>query len=265
MKKLIIMVFIAIVSINLYGGMGSTVSKFAIKKVVNKAVVYESKNIYDRKIYNLVNRYGDQVNKVFNRYGDGSINIVKRYGKTGIKNINIHGNEFINVEKKFPGLGLKIIETYGDNFAETVYKKSSKRVLIDIKSNKFIKKDISKYIKSPEEIEIYKNLKTKAVEVNGRPCLVRDDINVAIVDNNGITNLERMKNGLAPIDETGRPYNLHHIGQKMDSPFVELKESEHIGYSNIIHKNNIETQIDRSKYAIQRLIHWKEEAKRLER
>jgi hypothetical protein len=263
MKKLITLFFIVVLSINVYGLGASVFIKGIGKKVIGKTVMSESKEIYDITLKKLKKEYGDSVYKIFDRHGVKGVKIVKIYGKRGIKNINKYGDEFINVEERFPGLGLDIVETYGDNFAEIVYKKNIKSVLIDIKSNKFITSNIKKYVKSPEEIDVYKRVKTKVMKVNGRPCLVRDDIDINILDNKGLTNLERMKMGLAPIDEAGRPYNLHHIGQQMDSPFVELKEAEHIEYSEIIHKKNIETQIDRSKYAIQRLMHWKEEAKRL--
>ncbi len=263
MKKLIILFCIIMLSINGYAVGGGVVLKGFSKKVIGKKVISESKEVYKRNLSILRKKYGNYVKEISYKHGVKGIDIVKIYSENGIKNINKYGVEFINVEERFPGLGLDIVETYGDNFAEIVYKKNIKSVLIDIKSNKFITSNIKKYVKSPEEIDVYKRVKTKVMKVNGRPCLVRDDIDINILDNKGLTNLERMKMGLAPIDEAGRPYNLHHIGQQMDSPFVELKEAEHIEYSEIIHKKNIETQIDRSKYAIQRLMHWKEEAKRL--
>lgn len=31
-----------------------------------------------------------------------------------------------------------------------------------------------------------------------------------------------MEKGLSPLDKDGQPYELHHIGQKMDAPLAEL-------------------------------------------
>lgn len=41
-------------------------------------------------------------------------------------------------------------------------------------------------------------------------------------DDSGLTNVERMKQGNAPIGEDGRPVEIHHIGQKNDGPLVEV-------------------------------------------
>ena len=53
--------------------------------------------------------------------------------------------------------------------------------------------------------------------VNDRTVLKDTSINPDLIDEKGRTNLERMEKGLAPIDENGKPYNLHHIGQNADS------------------------------------------------
>ena len=52
--------------------------------------------------------------------------------------------------------------------------------------------------------------------------MVKNDIDLTKEDDFGRTNLERMKQGLAPLDKDGNPIELHHVGQKMDSPLAEL-------------------------------------------
>ena len=43
---------------------------------------------------------------------------------------------------------------------------------------------------------------------------------------------ERMKNGLSPLTKKGDTVELHHIGQKQDSPLAELATQEHRGKGN---------------------------------
>ena len=67
--------------------------------------------------------------------------------------------------------------------------------------------------------------------INGRTALVRK-IDLNYVDKNGMTNLQRIMNKKAPLDPTGIPYELHHIGQSNDSPLAILTHIEHMGEGN---------------------------------
>lgn len=64
--------------------------------------------------------------------------------------------------------------------------------------------------------------------VNNQLALVRD-IDLDFVDpDSGLTNLERMQDGLAALDpSTGNAYELHHVGQNMDSTLAILTKAEH--------------------------------------
>ena len=95
--------------------------------------------------------------------------------------------------------------------------------------------DVSEYLKtvspdiSPEELAIYENAGLKVEQVGGRVCLTQPDIDLDYKDANGMTNLERMENGLAPINpQDGLPYELHHVGQKNNAPLAELTHSQHM-------------------------------------
>ena len=116
-------------------------------------------------------------------------------------------------------------------------------------------------IRSEEEAEIYKEAGLESKEINGRECLVRTDINYEQVDDRGRTNLERMEKGLSPLDKDGQPYELHHIGQKMDAPLAELTKKEHIsdGNYNVLHESK-ESEISRSEFNKERADHWKARA-----
>ena len=87
-------------------------------------------------------------------------------------------------------------------------------------------------------------------------------------DEDGISNGDRIARGLAPLDsKTGKPIELHHLGQKPDSPLVELTEEEHRtgeyedGKKNqsLWHDNTIESEVhgEDSNWDQIRKAHWK--------
>ena len=109
------------------------------------------------------------------------------------------------------------------------------------------------------EAEIYMKANLKEVEINGKKCLIREDIDLDQTDEDGITNRDRMKLGLAPITKDGEKVELHHIGQKKDSPLAELTMNEHrgTGNDNVLHDKTKESEIDRNKFNTERSDHWK--------
>jgi len=96
-------------------------------------------------------------------------------------------------------------------------------------------------------------------EIAGRPCLIRNDFDSERVDAMGRTNKERMESGLAPLTNEGKPIELHHIGQKADSPLAELTMEEHRGKGNdtILHDKTVESEIDRNQFNMEKADHWK--------
>lgn len=89
-----------------------------------------------------------------------------------------------------------------------------------------------KNIHSYKEYTIYKNagLSPKRLP-NGKWALTRK-IDWKQVDSYGRSNIERVRQGLAPIDKTGTPFDLHHIGQKANSPLAILTYAEHHAKNN---------------------------------
>ena len=111
-----------------------------------------------------------------------------------------------------------------------------------------------------EEVEVYKDQKLKEKQVDGRQVLQRGDIDPNFKDEQGITNKERMENGGAPIVD-GKPVELHHIGQKQDSPFAELTSSVHKeNYRNLHDVPPQPSQIDRKSFAKEKADYWKKRA-----
>ena len=97
--------------------------------------------------------------------------------------------------------------------------------------------DAIKNIHSIEEYNIYK-------EANLIPTKLADDelvflrqIDWTITDASGRTNVQRVSSNLAPVDATGTPFELHHIGQRADSPLAVLSWAEHhsTGNHNVLH------------------------------
>ncbi len=117
-------------------------------------------------------------------------------------------------------------------------------------------------IGSEAEANIYKDAGLEAKEINGKPALVRTDIDLEQKDFFGTTNLERMEAGLAPLDKNGRPIDLHHIGQRQDSCLAELTRAEHCGSGNdnVLHNKRQESMINRDGFAKERAEHWKARA-----
>lgn len=131
--------------------------------------------------------------------------------------------------------------------------------------------EIINNITTMKQYEVLRNAGLKEIEINGNNCLVKENIDLDYTDEDGISNRERMELGLAPLDsKTGKPIELHHLGQKADSPLVELTEEEHRtgeyedGKKNqsLWHDNTIETEVhgEGNNWDQERKAHWKERA-----
>lgn len=127
-------------------------------------------------------------------------------------------------------------------------------------------------IKNLKQYEILKSAGLVEIEINGRKCLIKENIDLNYEDEDGITNRDRMAHGLSPLDiKTDKPIELHHLGQKINSPLVELTEEEHRtgeyedGKKNqsLWHDNSIVTEVhgEGSNWDQERKTYWKERAK----
>ena len=117
-------------------------------------------------------------------------------------------------------------------------------------------------IRSMDEYEVYKKAGLVEAEINGKKCLIRNDIDWNQKDAMGRTNKERVEQGLVPINKDGNVIELHHIGQHKDSPLAELTVQEHRGKENynIRHDGTKESEIDRQAFAKERAEHWESRA-----
>lgn len=123
-------------------------------------------------------------------------------------------------------------------------------------------------IKTIEEYNVYKEAGLYTKMVNGKLALVRNiDLDFVSELPNGerVTNLLRMQKGYAPIDPlTEKPYQLHHIGQSVDSPLAILSSTEHTGAGNngILHDlfiadgEGVHANLSNAEWAAQRSEFW---------
>ena len=121
-------------------------------------------------------------------------------------------------------------------------------------------------IGSWKEYEIYKNANLIESEIDGKKCLIRNNINCNQKDEMGRTNKERAEQGLSPINKDGKVIELHHIGQHSNSPLAELTQEEHRGKGNdgILHDKTKESEINRQAFAEERSNHWSARAQESE-
>lgn len=130
------------------------------------------------------------------------------------------------------------------------------------------------HIASLRELDIYKKANLKEAIIGGRPALIRTDIDwsdYSIRRNTWLrnkladydrwaeyNNADLIGEGYPPRDYNGDPYELHHIGQRQDSPLAELTWAEHMGDGNntILHQAGKESEIDREAFEQEKSAYW---------
>lgn len=125
--------------------------------------------------------------------------------------------------------------------------------------------EVNEHISSPEELDVYKQAGLVEKNVNGRICLIREDLDMEHVDkeSGGLTNAQLIAKGRAPYDpKTGEKIELHHMQQDFNAPFVELRAiSEHDLHTKTLHQSETESwRRDPEKvkeYRRQKNAHWK--------
>lgn len=121
--------------------------------------------------------------------------------------------------------------------------------------------DVIKQFHTKEEYEVFKQAGLSSKLVNGKLSLVRNNIDLNVVDDFGRSNLERMAKGLSPLDQNRLPYELHHIGQNADGSLAILTQAEHDNAA--LHGFKMVSEINRLEFAKQRAMFWKTMAKML--
>ena len=141
----------------------------------------------------------------------------------------------------------------------------------DIKEKTGWSDDIIDSIRTEEESSVYIN--AGLTEVNGN--LERSDIDWEakipqdridrmrtlygdeIADKwAGKTNMDLIREGKAPYGSDGELVNLHHVGQKSDSPLAELTNTEHKSNDGILHDKTKTSEIERTVFRAEREAYW---------
>ncbi len=86
--------------------------------------------------------------------------------------------------------------------------------------------DVIKQFNSMEQFEVCEKAGLKPGMIDGKSALLRE-IDLKQVDEAGLTNAQRIAKGQTPLDPDGIPYELHHVGQKVDSTLAILTKEEH--------------------------------------
>ena len=101
----------------------------------------------------------------------------------------------------------------------------------------------------------------KSSLINNKTALIREiDLNY-VDDATGSTNLQLMQRRNAPFDANGNKYELHHIGQKDDSPLAILTREEHDNTFLHTLTENFDNPSSKSKWSKTRSEFWTSYAK----
>ncbi|MBR6954675.1 MAG: hypothetical protein IKH77_06535 [Clostridia bacterium] len=120
--------------------------------------------------------------------------------------------------------------------------------------------DAIKSLHSVDEYKVYEAAGLYPTKMTNGSWAFVQDINWDLVDENGFTNLQRVtKLDLAPIDQAGKSYELHHIGQKADAPLAILTHDQHHAPKtyDIIHYADEGKDISESAWRKQKQNFWK--------
>lgn len=127
----------------------------------------------------------------------------------------------------------------GETFALKVATKNGLKMneAAKIQKESLLPMNVIKQLHSMDEYKIYKEAGLRPEMVNGKTALL-PNINLdykSFYQDQELTNLQRMRKGLPPIDpKSGKPYQLHHIGQKFKATLAVLTERQHQGNAAIL-------------------------------
>lgn len=101
------------------------------------------------------------------------------------------------------------------------------------------------------------------IKFAGNDFIKRDELfDPKETDGAGRSNVERMREGLAPLGKDGHPINLHHMKQQNNGVIVEASHTEHKNNSGSWHRYSRISEIDREKFNYRiRPAYWKERSK----
>lgn len=176
--------------------------------------------------------------------------------KAAERSTKLVDNEPLNTEQVNPEGNENSIPTLERNMGTPLTKEDR----IALKERTGWSDKIVNAIRTKEEAEIYENAGLVESEVNGKPALIQPNIKGDAYNNKKYpdwSNKDLAGEGFAPYDESGRPYELHHIGQNPDSPLAELTHEQHHKNGNFQKLHSFDdSKIDRGDFRKEREEYW---------
>ncbi|MDR1017857.1 MAG: hypothetical protein LBM02_04060 [Lachnospiraceae bacterium] len=221
---------------------GSVATKLGVKKAVKEVAEAGTKKVVREGTETVVKKVAQETGEKVVK--EGSEKVIKGTLEKNVREITKKGTK-------------EIIEKLGKEVGEKVVKFSDEII------------EAAKI--PPTQLKILESQKLEEGLVNGRKALKQIDLELdkmtpRIKEGREVveSNLERMKEGLAPIGKDGNPIELHHVGQKMDSPLAELEQSVHHRNFKELHEIGKTSEIDRKAFRQQKIDYWKARARQLE-
>jgi hypothetical protein len=206
------------------------------------ALLGKSKNLDDfRRLAKFGSEFGENTHTLLKVAGDDVISVYQRYGKAS-------KNTF-QESATFGSDGVKAFEKHGAD-----------------KFKKFLQteKATSSAIRRLTKLEKQLIERGRKINFSGQNFIRRDELfDPKFLDATGRTNVDRMRQGLAPIGKDKNPINLHHMKQQNNGNIAEVSHTEHKQYSNILHRyaGKNESEINRAAFDKIRSTYWKDRAK----
>lgn len=140
---------------------------------------------------------------------------------------------------------LKAITGWSDNILDSIKSKLEAQV--------YVNANLKEVNGNLERADIDWNAKIPQDKIDRMRSLYGDDV----ADKWGNkTNRDLIKNGKAPYGPDGERVNLHHIGQRIDSPLAELTNIEHKQNDGILHDKTKLSEIERPVFRTERKQYW---------
>ena len=201
----------------------------------------KSKNLDDfRRLAKFGNAFGAKTSTLLKIAGDDAITVYQRFG-------NASKNTFLEAST-FGNDGVKAFEKHGSEkfqkFLETEKTSNARRRMTNL------------------EKQIVES--GRKAKFSGQDFIKRDELfESTFVDATGRSNVDRMKQGLAPLGKDGNPINLHHMKQQSSGIIAEVSHTEHKEYSDVLHRyaGKNESEIDRADFDKLRSAYWKDRVK----
>ncbi len=118
--------------------------------------------------------------------------------------------------------------------------KMSMNAIAEIQMNSNFSDTTIKNISSLKEFKVYQDANLVEYKYGNRTFLIPQDMDWNFVDPaTGMTNRQLVDAGYNPVDQFGIKYQLHHVGQKTNSPLALLTNEQHQKNSAILHTKSV--------------------------